>query len=155
MHTRSRPTRDEAARATLALPCCRDEDVGVARIHLHVVGAGPVVYVEYSRPRCSAIGRLVDATLAPLAPDRTLRRDVDNVGVSRVDQDAADMFAFLEADVFPRAAAVDRLVDTVTVRDDALRVVFAGADPDHVRIFRVDRDGAYRKRALSVEDRRE
>src|SRR5688572_7700747 len=155
MHPRSRSARDEAAGAALALPRRGDEHVRIAWIELHVVHAGPVVYVEDSSPRRAAIRRFVQATLATLAPERTLRRDVHNVGVAGVDEDAADMFAFLEADVLPRATTVGRLVYAVAVGHDALRVVLTRADPDHVRVFRVDRDRARRKRSLAIKDGRE
>ena len=74
---------------------------GLRGSSLHVVHAGPVVYVKHAAPGRAAVGRLVETTLTALAPERTLRRDVDDVGVARVNQDAADMFAFLEADVLP------------------------------------------------------
>ena len=55
------------------------------------------------------------------------------------------MFAFLEADILPRPSAIDRFVDTIAVRHHALGVVLAGADPDHVRVLRVDGDRAGRE----------
>ena len=46
------------------------------------------------------------------------------------------------------------LVDAVAVADAALAVVLAGADPDDVRVLRIERDAADRVRAFAVEDRR-
>src|SRR5688572_24210233 len=155
MHAGSGTAGDEAARAALALPRGRHEDIGVPWIHLDVVRAGPVVDVKDAAPGGAAVCRFVHAAFAALAPQRALRGDVDDVRVSGIDQDAADMFAFLEADIFPRPSTIDRLVYTIAVGDHALGVVFARADPDHVRVLRVDRDRARRERAFAVEDRRE
>ena len=60
----------------------------------------------------------------------------------------------LQPDVLPGLAAVVALVDAVAVADAALAVVLAGADPDDVRVLRVEGDAADGVRTLAVEDRR-
>ena len=54
------------------------------------------------------------------------------------------MLGVLETHPRPGRAGVSRLVDAVAVADAALVVVLAGAQPDDVRVFRVDDDGAER-----------
>ena len=120
----------------------------------HVADAGVLGDREHRRPGLAAVGRLVEAAVAAGRPERALRRDVDGVRVLRVDQDLADVLGALEADVLPALAAVLALVDAVAVADAALAVVLAGADPDDVRVLRVDRDAADRVGALAVEDGR-
>ena len=147
------PAVDQREDVAAALVRRGDEDVGIARIE--TTSVTPVFSQIFSTcvPGLAAVGRLVEAAVAARRPERTLRRDVDGVGVARVDDDAADVLGALEADVRPRAAAVVALVDAVAVGDRPLRVVLAGADPDDVRALRVERDPADRVRALRVEDR--
>ena len=65
-------------------------------------------------------------------------------GILRVDGDPADLSRVGEADVLPRAAGIDRLVDAVAVREVAAEAGLAHADVDHARVRRRDRDGADR-----------
>ena len=150
---RARPAGDEAARAALPLPGRREQHIGIARVELDVVGAGPVIDLEDAIPGFAAVGGLVDAAIAALSPERTLRSDVHDIGVARIDDDAADVFALFEAEVLPAAAAVNRLVDAIAIRDDALRVGFAGADPDRLGTLGVYGDGTDAERTLAVEYR--
>ena len=57
--------------------------------------------------------------------------------------------------LLPCLARVGRLVDAVAEVRAALARVLARADPDDVRILRIDDDAAEREGALLVEDRRE
>src|SRR5436190_23420744 len=104
MNARSRSAGDKRKHATVALPCRRNKDVGIAGVKLNVVGAGPVVDAEYFRPGFSAVGGLEDAAIAALAPERTLRRHIDHIGVARVNENAPDMLRFLETHVRPAFA---------------------------------------------------
>ena len=130
-----------------------DDDVRVARIDDDVGDAGVVGNLQHLRPRAAAVNRLVEAAFAARRPQRALRRDEHRVAVFGTDDDAADVLGGLEADVGPRTAAVVALVHAVAVRDRALRIPLAGADPHDVRPLRIDRHPSDRKRSLSVEDR--
>ena len=61
-------------------------------------------------------------------------RDVDEVGVSRIDEDAPDLLRVAQADVRPGPPAVGGLVHPVALRDVGAHVGFAGADVDHLRV---------------------
>src|ERR1044072_3069328 len=123
MNARRRSAGNERKDSTIALPGCCDEHIRIARIELNVVGAGPLIAAEYFRPRLSAVGGLVDAAVTSLSPERTLRRDVDDIGVARVDENAPNVLRLFEPGVRPALASVDRLVDAVAVRDHTLRIV--------------------------------
>ena len=84
-------------------------------------------------PGLAAVGRLVEAALAAGGPERSLRGDVDDVRVARIDDDLGDVLGLLEAHVRPALAAVEAAVDAVAVADVAAADVLAGADPDDVR----------------------
>ena len=145
---------DDGPDVATALIAGRDEHIGVARIEHDIGDAGVVVDLQNLVPRLAAVGRLVESAIAALLPERPLRRDVDRVRIARVDQDFADVFAGLEADIPPRLPAVGALVNAVAVADAALAVVLARADPEHTRVLGVHRDAADRIRALVVEHRR-
>ena len=98
---------------------------------------------------------LVEAAIAAGAPQRPVGRDEDDLRIARIDHDAADVLASLQADVPPRPAGIVAAIDAVAVADAALVVGFAGADPDRARVLRIDGDRADRIGALVLEDRRE
>ena len=62
---------------------------------------------------------------------------------------------FGRPDVRPGFAAIGRFVDSVADRNAVARPRFARADPDVLRILRVERDRADRLHRLLVEDRLE
>ena len=64
------------------------------------------------------------------------------------------MLGLLEADVLPALSTVGRFVDAVAVGHRALTVVLARADPDDVRVLRVEGHATDGVGALVVEDRR-
>src|SRR5262249_49534428 len=131
-----------------------EEHVGGARGEHDVGDAGVVADRQHLVPGATAVGRLEQAPVAAGPPQRPLRRHVHGVGAARVDDDPADVLGGRQADVLPRLAAVVGAVDAVAVADAALAVVLAGADPDHVRVLRVEHDGADGVRALVVGDGR-
>src|SRR5207245_991273 len=85
-------------------------------------------------PRLAAVGRLVEAAVRTIAVEPTQGADVDDVRVSGVDCDPADLEGLLEPHVGPRLAAVGRLVDAVAIGDGIAWVALAGADPDDVAV---------------------
>jgi hypothetical protein len=90
--------------------------------------------------------------VAARGPQRSDGRDVNDVGVARIDHDVLDVFGVLEAHPLPGCPAIGRLVDAVAEADAALVVVLTGPEPDDVRVLRIDRDRAERVGALLVED---
>jgi hypothetical protein len=129
------------------------QGVGIAGIHPHLVGAGVVIHVQDALPGVTAVGGLVQAAVAAGAPEWALGRDVDHVGVARIDGDAADVLGFGQADVGPALTAVQALVDAVAKGHRALRVVLARTDPDHIGVVGVHPDGSNGVQTLTVEDR--
>src|SRR5207244_425830 len=117
----------------------RDQHIGIARIEHDVGDAGVLADIEHLVPGLAAVDGLVEATIAAGIPQRSLGRDVDDVRIARIDEDLADVFGILEADVLPRLAAVVGAIDPVAVADAALAIVLAGADPDDARVLRIER----------------
>ena len=65
----------------------------------------------------------------------------DGVRVAWVDNYFADVLAGFEPHVLPGTAAILGFVDAIPPADAALCVVFAAANPNDIRAFRVDGDG--------------
>ena len=110
--------------------------------------------VQNLRPGLAAVGGLVEPAIAARSPERPLGRDVHRVrsrGSMRILPMCSEFFSPTFFQVLPPSV---RLVNAVAVADAPLAVVLAGADPDDVRILRVDHDAADRVRAFAVEDRR-
>ncbi len=148
-----RSAADHLADGAPALPHRRVEHVGVVRIDHDLVGARVRAHGQHGLPRPAAVRRLVDAAVAAGGPQRSLHRDVDDVGVARIDLDVADVLGRLEADARERLAAVGRLVEAVAIRRAARVRVLAGAEPDDVRVLRIDDDAAQVEGAAVVEHR--
>ena len=130
------------------------DDVRVRRVELDAGDAGVLVDLERDRPGGAAIRRLVEPAFAAGRPERPFGGDVDDVRVARVDEDARDVLGLAQTHVRPRLAAVQALVDAVADADVAAADVLTRADPDRVRVGRVERDAADRVGGLAVEDRR-
>ena len=130
------------------------EDVRVRRIH-HDVGEPRVVVDELRvRPGLAAVGRLVEAALRVRTEQMAHRRDVDDVRILRVHDDAADALRFVQPDVLEFLAAVGGLVDAGAERRALAVVRLSGPDVDDVGVRRRNRDVADRGNRVLVEDRR-
>ena len=145
----------EAAAGAAPLVARRVDDAGVHRIEDDVGEAGVVVDELDVVPGLAAVGRLVDAAFRVRAEEMAERRDVDRVGVLRIDDDARDRLRLFQPDVGEGLAAVGRLVDAVAERRGLAVVRLAGADVDDVRVARMDGDVADRGGGVGVEHRLE
>ena len=97
------------------------------------------------RPRLAAVGRLEHAAFIVGRRRMAERRNVDDVGVGRVDANLRDRLGIGEARVRPRLAGVDRFVDAVALHDVAADARLAHTDEHDVGIALGDRDGADRR----------
>src|ERR1043165_641779 len=125
-----RPPRSTLFPYTTLFRSSTVERVWIVGIDHDVGDACVLADVENVLPRLAAVGSLEQTALAARSPQRTLRGHIDDVRVFRIDGDAADVLGSFETDVFPTAAAVVRLVNTVTIGNAALAVVLPSADPD-------------------------
>src|SRR5439155_26172649 len=98
--------------------------------HCRIDAAGVFIQVEDLLPSRAAVAGLEDAALRIGGPAAAQRGDVDDIGVFRMNDDAADVLCFLEAHILPRLAAVAGFVDAVAPGDAVAGIGLAGADPD-------------------------
>ena len=80
---------DQLPRPALHVVHRRVERVGIAAVDDEIDRAGLVVDVEHLRPGLAAVDRLEHAALLVGGPQVAHRRDVDDVGVGRVDRRCA------------------------------------------------------------------
>ena len=120
-----------------------EDDVDAAGVG--VVGRGGR---EDLRPALPAVGRPVEAALAPLRPEVARGGDEGDVGVRRVDADPPDGAARRQPGVRPRRPAVRRAEDAVAEAGAVAVRRLARPDPDHPRVRRGDGDGADREDPL-------
>src|SRR5262249_52955126 len=128
---------DQCVEVAAALPARGVDDIGVRRIERDVSDAGVFADAQDGLPRLAAVGGFVKAAIAARRPQRTLRGDVDDFAIARVDHYAANVFGFFQADLAEAASAVFGLVDSVAIADAALAVALARSDPNHRRDFRI------------------
>ena len=101
---------------------------------------------------CAAVSGFVDAAIASARKEGALRGYEDGVRIARVDYDFRDVLGVGEADVLPGGAGIGALVNAVAIADGALRLVFAGAEPDDVGVLGVDGDAAEGVGTALIED---
>ena len=147
------PTAVEAEAGPPALVGGRVEHLVVARVHDEVSAARIGPGIEHPAPRNPAVGRLKYPALAAGSPQVTEGRDVDDLMVVGVDHDSRHLPSVAESHVLPTRAAVGRFVDPVAPGAALPVVVFAGADPNQIRIVGWNRDVADRRCRRRIEDR--
>ena len=129
------------------------DDRRVVRIRRQVGASRLFVDEEDVGPCLPAVLGAKDSSLLVRTEDVAQRRHQDHVGIAGVDEDPSNGASRGESQVFPALAAVVRAKHAVSGGDVVARLDLAGADVDHVRIRRRDRDRADRRRGLPVEDR--
>src|SRR4051794_13780176 len=101
---------DAAPGVDLDLPHAGEQDPRVVWIHRHVGAAGVLVDEQGPLPRLTAVGRPVDTALLLRTIGVTERAGQRDVGVVRVDDDAADAAGLIEPLVHPGPARVGRSI---------------------------------------------
>ena len=142
-----------AAVGAAALVHRRVEHAWVGGRDGEVVGAGVVITLEHEAPVAAAVGRLVDAASAAGTPERTGRRDVDDVVVGRIDDDPIDVPRVAQPHVREGRATVGGLVHALAPARGLAIVRLAGADPDEIRVRLRHRDVADRHEPLVLQER--
>ena len=91
---------------TVTLPGRCDQAIGIARIHDDIGDTGPFACGQDEVPAFTAIGGLVEATLAAGGPERALGGDPDRIAVIGVDEDFGDVLGGFQAKMVPALTAV-------------------------------------------------
>src|SRR5262249_31737300 len=104
------------------------------------------------RPVGAAVGCLVNAPIAAGRPQRALRRDVDDVRVARIDRDLPDVLRIRQTDALPGGSRIRRLIEAVADHGPPRIRVLSAAEPQHIRVARIDDDAAQIEGASAVED---
>ena len=126
------------------------DNVRIGWIDNQIAGAGFVAAEKNFLPGLAAIFRSKYAALFVRRPHMSLRRDVNDIRILRMDANARNLSRVFQADVLPGLAAVRRFVNSIAVRNVAANRRLAHADIDRVRIGIRQTDRAYRSRS---EDR--
>src|SRR5262245_48197974 len=103
------PAAIEPPRASLPLIGCGEKCLRILRVHDDIGRARVVVDKQYFLPRLAAVDGFKNAALGVRTPEMSYCRDIDNVRVRRMDDDAADVARILQASIFPVQTAVDGL----------------------------------------------
>jgi hypothetical protein len=149
---RARPAAVEEVRAAHALPARCPHHVRIARVELDIDETGLVAHELGERPGLAAVGALVEPALLVRSPDVSERRDVHDVCVARIHDDAADRLCLGEAHELPALPAIGGLVHAAARGDGVARVLLARAKVEHVAVARRDGEVAVRGGALVVEN---
>ena len=136
--------RDHRPGLALGSPHGGVELVRVVLVHQQLDRPGRVRHEEDVFPRLPAVAGAVDAALRVRAEGVAGSGEVRDVGVARVDADAADLAGVAKAEVAPGGAVVVGAVDAAAGRDVAADGVGAGADVEDGRVGGRHRDGADR-----------
>ena len=136
----ARATGGDVPEVAPGLPDRGVEDARIAGVHRHVHGAAIFVAIENFRPVLAAIVGAIDTARLVRAEDVAEGSDIDDVGVGRVDQHAADMLGVLQADIAPGQAGIGALIDAVAIGHVEPDGGLAHAGIDHVGVRARHRD---------------
>src|SRR5579859_632238 len=125
--------------------------IGFYRINGYIYHAGVFADMKHVLPGFAAVVGLVDAAVASRPPKRTFSGDENNIAVTRVNCDAADMLGFLQAHVRPALAAILGAIDAIPITDATLAVALAASYPHHAGIFGIEHNRADGIAAFTVE----
>src|SRR5262245_38206549 len=93
---------DQCEHMPAALVRRRDQMVGLPRVLHDIRDARVFADRENLAPRLAAVGGFEEPAIAARTPERTLGGDVDDIRITGVDQNLADVFGLLEANICPR-----------------------------------------------------
>ena len=112
----------------------RVNNIRIAGLQLDIHCAYAVGNEQNLAPGLSAVRGFEDAALSIRFESVALRRDPNDVRISRMNANASNLARVVEADEFPRQPPVGRFVHATSGRDVAAHIVRARAQIDHVRI---------------------
>ena len=133
------------------LPARSIESVVILCVHRQIHESGLVADKLDQLPRRSAVGGFVHAALRIRVPGVAQCRDVDNVRVGGIDDDATDLLRPLEPPQLPRAPGIGRFINAGARRDGVARIFFSRAGVDDIGVGSSNRDVAHRDHAFLVE----
>ena len=149
----ARAAARSSPRVDLDLPHAGKQNPRIAHVDRDVGAARVLVDEERALPRLAAIGGAVHAAIGLRAVRVAEGAGEHDVGIARIDRDAADASRRIEPGVRPGLARIGRLVDAVADRDVAADERLARAGPHDVGIRRRDGDRSDRRHRLAVENR--
>ena len=117
-----------------------EQEARVGAVHRELDRARHVAAIEDFLPILAAVRRAIDAALGIGTEHIAQHCGIDEIGIRRMDADAADELAVAEADMAPGAARVARFVNAVAVGHIEADRRFTGARIDHVGVRGRDRD---------------
>ena len=139
----ARPSAVESEYGTPAFVGRGIKRVRALRIDGDVGNTGVLIDEERLRPGNAAVGGFEYAAFFVRPPKMAQRRNVDDIGIGRMNDNAADVTGFLKAHVRPGAAGVHGFINSVAPRRALAIVRLAGAHPE---------DGGVRGRQREVTD---
>ncbi len=126
------------------LPHRGEQDARIGAVHGEIDRARHVATAQDLLPALAAVPGAIDAALRIGTEYVAQGRDIDEIGVLRMDADAANELAVLQTDITPRAAGIGRLVQAIAVGDVEADRRLAGTGIDHVGVRGRDRNRAQR-----------
>ena len=140
-------------RPDLHLPCGREENARIARVHDDVDCAGVRTGEEDALPCLTPVGGSEESPLLLRPVQVPCRRDEYDVRIVGVDDDPPDPPALGESRVRPALAAIRRAVHAVADRDVRANERLAGTHPHDVGVGRRHSERPDRLGLLVIEDR--
>src|SRR5258708_181918 len=136
----------------MRMPGACEQELRISRTDRQIRNADLAARIENLGPMRSTVCGLVDAAFFVGTIGVTKRADIDDIRVSRVDHDPADLARVLQTDVGPSSAAINRFVNPVARREIRTNVGLARPNVDGLRVRWGYNDGADRADGLVVED---
>src|SRR6202171_1874642 len=134
IETASRPSTGKTPGRASCLPQGSEENVWIMRIKGDINSAGVLVFIKHFLPSLATIHGAEDAALC-IGPEwMTQRGHVHDVWISGMDNQFFDGARIPQADVLPRLATVESLINPVAMRNVATDASLSRTDIDDVRL---------------------
>src|SRR5258708_13748286 len=118
----------------MRMPGACEQELRIARTDRQIRNADLEARIENLGPTRSTVGGLVDTAFFVRTISVAKRADVDDIRISRIDHDPADLPRVLQTDVGPGSAAINRFVNAVARREIRTNVGLARPNVGRLRV---------------------
>ena len=152
VHATAVTAADKVEWGSAAAPSGREEIVRVLRVALYVDDSGVLIDIQNVLPGLAAIDAAVHAALGVWPPKSAEGAYEDDVWVSGIDVDFADVARLSEPHVLPGLAAVGGVIDAIAPGDRVPAALLTGAEPDVFRVVLIDGNGSQGDGGFPIEN---
>ena len=110
-----------------------------------------LVYEKNIIPSFTTIFSHIYASISTFAPERPIRRNIDNIRIFWMNNDVTNMLRVFKPHIFPWSTTVNRFINPITVCNRSLIIIFTCTNPNYICIIGVYCNTTNRIRRLTIK----